>query len=167
MTGSDRLTPIKAAWTERTVREQAMLAGLGALLVGVIVWYGVLSPALSWRSDARADHEAAVARYETMLAGVARYRAEVETAAQPRAGAALRTVVGTSAAERQLAISRVQPLDDGRLGVWMEGVSDDALLAWLVALSRDEGVRVDQISLDREGDRLVRAQMVLVRGGGA
>jgi len=167
MTGSDRFAPLKAAWAERTVREQLMLAGLGALVILVIAWYGVLAPALSWRSEARADHEAAVARYETMVAGVARYRAEVQAAAQPRAGAALRTVVGTSAAERGLAISRVQPLEDGRLGVWMEGVSDDALMAWLVALSRDEGVRVDQISLDREGDRLVRAQMVLVRGGGA
>jgi type II secretory pathway component PulM len=166
MTGSDRLAPLKAGWAERTVREQALLAGLGALLLAVVVWYGLLSPALSWRSEARADHEAAMARYETMLTGLARYRAEVQSADQPRAGAALRTVVGTSAAQRELAISRVQPLEDGRLGVWMEGVSDDALLAWLVALSRDEGVRVDQISLDREGDRLVRAQMVLVRGGG-
>jgi type II secretory pathway component PulM len=166
MTGSDRLAPLKAAWAERTVREQGLLAGLGALLLAVIVWYGLLAPTLSWRSEARADHEAAMARYETMLTGLARYGAEVQSAAQPRAGAALRTVVGTSAAQRELAISRVQPLEDGRLGVWMEGVSDDALLAWLVALSRDEGVRVDQISLDREGDRLVRAQMVLTRGGG-
>ena len=65
----------------------------------------------------------------------------------------------------QLAISRVQPLEDGRLGVWMDGVSDQALMAWLLALSREDGIRVDQISIDREGDQRVRTQMVLVRGG--
>ncbi len=165
MTGPDRLASAKAYWAERTSREQMLLAGLSALLVGVVAWYGLLNPALSWRAEARDDHARAVQSFETMVSGVARYRAEVAAARQPRAGTALRTVVGTSASQRDLAISRVQPLEDGRLGVWMEGVSDDALMAWLLALSRDEGIRVDQISVDREGDQLVRTQMVLVRGG--
>lgn len=167
MSWKERLAPARAAWAERTVREQVLLSAMALLLIGVIAWYLILAPALSWRDEARAAHQAAAARFETMVAGVARYRAEAAAAERPQAGAALRTVVGTSAAARDLAISRVQPLEDGRLGVWMEGVSDDALMAWLVALAREEGVRIDQISIDREGDRLVRAQMVLVRGAGA
>ena len=167
MSWSERLAPARAAWAERTVREQVLLGVMALLLAGVIVWYVILTPAWSWRNQARASHEAAVGRFEAMVSGVERYRFEAAAAQRPRAGAALRTVVGSSAAARELAISRVQPLEDGRLGVWMDGVSDDALMAWLVALAREEGVRVDQISIDREGDRLVRVQMVLARGAGA
>ena len=164
MSWTERFAPARAAWAERTIREQIILASLAVLLAGVIIWYLVLTPALSWRDDARASHERAVAGFEAMVQGVDRYRVEAAAAQRPQAGAALRTVVGTTAAARDLAISRVQPLEDGRLGVWMEGVSDDVLMAWLLALSQDEGVRVDQVSIDREGDRLVRAQMVLARG---
>jgi type II secretory pathway component PulM len=167
MTVFERLAPARAYWAERTVREQLLLAGMSALILAVVTWYLILAPALSWRTDARQAHESAVTGYETMIAGVARYRSQLEVASEPRAGGALRSVVGTTANERSLAISRVQPLEDGRLGVWMESVSDDALMAWLVALSRDEGIRVDQISIDREGGQRVRTQMVLVRGGGA
>ncbi len=167
MSWSERLAPARAAWAERSVREQSLLGVMALLLVGVVVWYLILTPAWAWRDQARASHERAVTSFETMVAGVERYQAEAAAAARPQAGAALRTVVGASAAERGLAISRVQPLEDGRLGVWMEGVSDDALMAWLIALAREEGVRVDQISIDREGDRQVRAQLVLVRGAGA
>ncbi len=167
MRAPDRLAALKSAWAERTSREQILVACAGALLVAVMAWYGVLSPALSARAEARQSHARAVESFETMVAGVARYRAEVAAADQPRATTALRTIVGTSANERDLALSRVQPLEDGRLGVWLEGVSDDALMAWLLALAREEGIRVDQISIDREGDRLVRAQMVLTRSGGA
>lgn len=166
MSAPDRFAAARAAWAERTAREQTLLACVAALVVGVFAWYGLLAPALNARDDARSAHARSVEGFETMGAGVARYRAEIAAADQPRATAALRTVVGTSATERNLAINRVQPLEDGRLGVWLDSVSDDALMAWLLAMSREEGIRVDQISLDREGDRLVRAQMVLVRSSG-
>lgn len=165
MNRSDRLAPLKAAWAERTPREQMLVAGVGALLVGVVAWYAILSPALSWRAEARASHAIAVGHYETMVSGVARYREQLAAADQTQGDTALRTIVGTTASARQLAISRVQPLEDGRLGVWMDGVSDQALMTWLLALLREEGIRVDQISIDREGDQRVRTQMVLVRGG--
>lgn len=167
MSAPDRFAPLKVAWTERTSREQILVASAGALLAGVLAWYAILSPALGARDQARSAHARAVESFETMVAGVARYRAEIAASDQPQSTTALRTVVGTSAAERELALSRVQPLEDGRLGVWLENASDDALMAWLLALARDEGIRVDQISIDREGDRLVRAQMVLTRGGGS
>ena len=102
-----------------------------------------------------------------MVEGTARYRTLAATADQAqRAGAPLRTVIGRTASARGVAISRVQPLDDGRLGVWLDTVEADALMAWLSDLAREEGVRVDRVSLDREGDGVVRAQLLLAGAGG-
>ena len=160
------ITPIRNAWLERTGREQALLAGLGVFLLALIVWYGVMSPALNWRAEAERTHAAAVSDYERLLTDLDRYRTLAANADQPRSSTPLRTLVGSSANENQLAITRVQPLDDGGLSVWMDSVPADRLTAWLLALAREEGVIADRVSLDREGDGIVRAQLLLRRPGG-
>lgn len=167
MTLNETLAPVRAAWAERSAREQILLAGLAAFLAGVILWFAVIGPALSWRAEAGRVHAAAVEDYETLLSGVARYRALTREAAESSAqgSAPLRTLVGASASARQLPISRVQPLDDGALGVWLEAAPADRLMAWLADLAREEGVRVERASFDREGDNIVRAQLTLRRAG--
>lgn len=165
MSWMQRLGPVRAAWAERTAREQILLAGAGALMVAILAWYAALSPALSWRAAAERDFVRAVEDFEIMVDGTTRYRALAagEARAQ-RSGAPLRTVIGRTANARGVAINRVQPLDDGRLGVWLDAVEADALMAWLAELSREEGVRIDRVSLDREGDGVVRAQLLLAGG---
>jgi type II secretory pathway component PulM len=166
MSASERFAPIRAAWAERTAREQILLAGAGALIVLILAWYAVLAPAMSWRAAAERDFVRAAESFEVMVEGTARYRALSAGAAQAQwSGAPLRTVIGRTANARGVAISRVQPLDDGRLGVWLDTVQSDALMAWLAELSADEGVRVDRVSLDREGDGVVRAQLLLAGSG--
>lgn len=161
MSWNERLAPARAAWVERTAREQVLLAGLALVLAVVLGWYAVLSPALSWRDEARSAHAREVARYEAFIAGLSRYRALSAGAQARQAREPLRTVIGRTAQARGLAISRVQPLDDGGLGVWLDTVGADPLIAWLDALERQEGVRIDRVSLDREADGVVRAQLLL------
>ena len=165
MSWTERLAPVRAAWAERTAREQILLAGAGALIAAILAWYAVLAPALAWRAEAERDFVRAAEAFEAMVEGTARYRALAAGEARARSsGAPLRTVIGRTASARGVAISRVQPLDDGRLGVWLDTVEADALMAWLSELAREEGVRVDRVSLDREGDGVVRAQLLLAGG---
>lgn len=166
MTVSEILAPARAAWAERSAREQLMLAGLAGIVSVLVIWFAVLAPALSWRAEAQRVHAAAVEDYETLLGGVARYRALAAEAGAGRGAAPLRTLVGSTATARQLPISRVQPLEDGGLGVWLESAPADRLMAWLADLSREEGVRVERASFDREGDNIVRVQLTLRRAGG-
>lgn len=167
MSWTETLAPVRAAWAERTAREQILLACAAALIAMILAWYAVLAPVMSWRASAERDFLRAVERYEVMAEGAARYRALSAGAAQAqRSGAPLRTVIGRTANARGVAISRVQPLDDGRLGVWLDTVEADILMAWLSELAADEGVRVDRVSLDREGDGVVRAQLLLAGTAG-
>jgi type II secretory pathway component PulM len=166
MTISERLAPVRAAWAERTAREQLLLAGLAAFLAVLVLWFAVLGPALAWRAEAQRVHAAAVEDYETLLDGVARYRA-LAAEARTGSGGPIRTLVGATATDRQLPISRVQPLEDGGLGVWLDAAPADRLMAWLADLSREEGVIVERASFDREGDNIVRAQVTVRRAGAA
>lgn len=167
MTLRDYLAPARARWGALSGREQALLVGLAALTTATALWFGVVAPAQSWRDEARRGYAGAVEEYERLLADIARHQALAAEVDQPGGATPLRTLVGRSAGDRGLAISRVQPLEDGRLGVWFDTVEADALLAWLVDLARTEGVRADRVSLDREGDERVRAQLLLSRAGGA
>lgn len=166
MSVNERLAPVRAAWAERSAREQILLALAAGLIGAILVWYALLSPVMADRAEAERDFVRAAERYEAMVAGVARYQALSSGEARSRRDAApLRTVIGRTASARGVAISRVQPLDDGRLGVWLDTVEADVLTAWLAALTADEGVRIDRVSLDREGDGVVRAQLLLSGGG--
>jgi len=162
MTMRERLTQ---TWTGYTAREQGLLAFLAVLLLGTVVWFGVLSPTLSWRAEAERRYVAAVEGYETMLVQLSLYESLAQSATRPQSGQSLRGLADQTARERGLAITRVQPLDDGRLGVWMDGVSSDALMGWLNVLARDHGVWADRVSLDREGEGVVRAQLTLAQAG--
>lgn len=160
------LTPLRTSWSERTGREQALLAGLGVFVLVLVLWYGVMSPAFAWRDQAERTHNAAVEDYERLLSDLARYRVLAASANTSRSSVPLRSLVGRSANERELAITRVQPLEDGGLSVWMDSTPADKMMAWLLDLSREEGVIADRVSLDREGEGIVRAQLLLRRPGG-
>lgn len=160
-------TPALKAFHARTAREQLLLAGLGLIVVLMAIWFGLLAPAIDGRAEATRRYVSAVEGYETILDQTARYRALAASTAPEAEREPLRTLADRSARERGLSISRVQPLEDGRLGVWMEDADADALMAWLAALSTEQGVNVERASLDRSGDNRVRAQLTLMRAGGA
>lgn len=159
------LAPLRLAWAERSAREQLMLAGLGIFLALIASWYLILSPTLTWKAEAEAAHAREVERYETFLLRLERYQSLSATTSEQTQFAPLRTIIGRTSSERGLAISRVQPLEDGRLGVWLDTAQSDTLMGWLEQLSREEGVRLDRVSLEREGDGVVRAQLLLAGSG--
>lgn len=161
------LEPARAAWTERTAREQALLALAGLLIAVTLIWFAALKPALDHRADARAEFTAAAEAYRAMDAGLREYRARAAALdAAPGDARPLRTVAGVYARERDLAITRVLPDETGRLNVWLDNVTDQALFDWLADLEREEAVVARRVTLDREGDGVVRAQVLLARAGG-
>ncbi len=167
MSQTTLFTPLIKAFQARTAREQALLAGLAVLVVLTIAWFGVLAPAMSWRADAARRYANAAEGYESILVQASEYRALSAQAVNADDREPLRTLADRTARERGLAISRVQPLEDGRLGVWIEQADADSLMGWLSLLSREHGVNAERVSLDREGETRVRAQLTLVRAGGA
>jgi len=166
MNFKDLLAPLRQVWMQQTPREQALIAGCAGLIVLIAVWFFVLSPALSYRNQMRASYETQVEDHLALVEGIERYRAlAVANEAEADNAAPLRTLVGTRARTAGIAITRVQPMEDGQLSVWVDRVAERELMGFLLDLADSEGVRVTRMSLDREGDGVVRAQMVLTRAG--
>lgn len=160
-------SPLRQLWVQQTAREQRLLALLAGLVVILLVWFAVLGPALAFREGMRASYAAQVEDHLQIVSGIERYRALAAAGeANAEAAAPLRTLIAARARESGVAITRVQPLEDGQLGVWADRVGEARLMAFLLTLAEDDGVRVTRMSLDREGDGMVRAQMVLARPGG-
>ncbi|MEO1038493.1 MAG: type II secretion system protein M [Pseudomonadota bacterium] len=154
-------------WTERNPREQVLLAFAGLLLVVLVVWTFIVSPASQYRANAQASYEAAVESHRELVSGIGLHRrlAAASDGAVAGGDRSLGLLVAQSSVERSLSITRVQPDENGRITVWLDNVDSRALMDWLLALSAEEGVSVTRLTMDREGDGMVRAQLVIGRGG--
>ena len=161
------LAPLRQIWAGQTPREQVMIVACGALMALIALWFLVLAPALDYRGQARASFEAQLEDHLALVTGIERHRALAASGEQSAGqGAPLRTLIGTRAREDEVPITRVQPMENGQLSVWVDRISEERLMAFLLGLAEEEGVRVTRMSLDRESADLVRVQMVLTRTGG-
>ncbi|WP_270373755.1 type II secretion system protein M [Marinicauda sp. Alg238-R41] len=160
------ITFVRGLWARQTPREQVLLAVCAGLMLAALVWFALVSPALSYRNAMRAGFEAQVEDHMAVIAGIERYRGlQTASATQQGQDQPLRTLVANRAREAGITITRVQPLENGQLSVWAEQAPEAQLMALLVALADRDNVHASRVSLDREASGLVRAQLVLGRGG--
>jgi general secretion pathway protein M len=162
------LASLRSQWAERSPREQWLLAVLALIIAGLGSWYLVAAPLIDFRHSARTAYVDSVERYRSLSVGVARYQALLANAdaAAGDDSRPLRTIVAERAAAMELPLSRMVPDEDGRLNVWTESTSAERLMAWLTDLDRQSGIVAIRANIEREGDGLARAQIVLERGPG-
>lgn len=147
-----------------SAREQRMVQ-LGALLVPVLLVFGVLLPLD--RSVAQAHARLLKKRNDLeWMQGVA-----PQLAASPQppsaAGESLLVIVDRSARESGLAASLAgsEPAGPGALSLRLQKAPFDALIAWLARLAQQNGIRVDSATVDSAGaPGLVNAAVVLHTG---
>ncbi len=126
-------------WAQRTGRERLMLQGLGVVLGGLLLWYGVLTPLNMAKGWARAERQAAAADLAAVNA-LARV-GTAGSAARP-AGGGLAGVVDVAAAASGIVIERRREEGDGRLTVWITTVQPRILMQWISGLRSAHGVTV-------------------------
>jgi general secretion pathway protein M len=79
---------------------------------------------------------------------------------------ALLTLVDRTAKQNQLRqqIQRIQPQDNNKVQIWLEGAPFDSLLRWLGLLVKQYGIFLESISVERlETSGLVDARLTLQR----
>ena len=121
------LTQLKARWHSISPREQRLLLGALALVVGALLWWVALAPALSALRTAPAQQRLLDAQLQKMLSLQARAKA---MQAQNRL---------SSEEARRLLETSVKPFGAGtqlsvigeRASLSLKGVSPDALAQWL------------------------------------
>jgi general secretion pathway protein M len=72
-------------------------------------------------------------------------------------------VVAATASQHNVAYSSIRADGADAVRVYFEDVPFDALATWLVSLSNEHSVRVEQISANRREQGIVRGTVVLRR----
>lgn len=140
------MSPLQTArdfWSLRSPRERLMLQGLGVVLGGLLLWYGVLTPLNMAGGWARAERQAAAA---DLAAVNALARVGGRAGATPAAGRGLAGVVDVAAAASGIVIERRREEGDGRLTVWITAVQPRILMQWISGLRTGHGVSVVAMS---------------------
>ncbi|PTQ09853.1 general secretion pathway protein GspM [Sphingomonas oleivorans] len=143
-------------WSERSRREQRLLAILGAVAALVLIMQLVVRPVLAARATALAD----IRTYETLATRL--------RAAGPNLGNQGRrltgdvpTVVNASIGQFGLAVQKMEQ-EDGATRLVIADASYESLMRWLAELDRASSLRLISLRLDRRpAPGFVTAELLL------
>lgn len=128
-------------WSERSLREQALLGTLAALAMAAILLLAVVRPLEAARARAAGD----IRTYDMLAMRL--------KAAGPAIGGATRKgppagIVAETAAASGLTVQRVEP-EGGRLRVVFADASFDAVLRWVTELEQTSALRISEAQIER------------------
>lgn len=157
-----------SGWFERLSPRDRRVVQFGALVIGaVLLWAFAWDPLARARRDLAAEVVTREADLAWMVAAAPRLSARAADGSRvllDRGGRSLLALADQSAREAGLegALKRVEPVNEGRVNVWLEAASFDRLSEWLAQLAASHGVVADELSIDRvEGVGLVNARIGL------
>lgn len=143
-------------WSGRSLREQRLLLVMGALLGGIVLWFGVITPTLDWRADATERRAEAEADLNLIRAGAARIAGGASSMAADQVQAAARR-----AADAGGVNAVFNPLDDG-VGFSVNGATTATLFGWLAALDAEHGIEARTLTVSENADATLNAEGLLV-----
>jgi len=155
---------MKQWWDDRQPRERTLILCLGAVLAVFALYQFGLKPLLSYRTAAIATYEDAAALLSEVEAASREIQALRSTSVL-KSDAIPRTVIGATASELGLPITRLQPHENGGLDVWLDDVPSTALFKWVAVLYERHGIAVVRASIQKNDDgATVRAQITFTEG---
>ncbi|HQR89734.1 MAG TPA: type II secretion system protein GspM, partial [Caulobacter sp.] len=133
----ERIDAARQWWLSRSDRERALLAVMLVAVLGVVGWYGVISPLRSAAEDSQQRVETAARKLASLKA------ASRENAPQPgQSAAAPQVLVEASAIKAGVPIARRRQDANGQFTIWITAIDARTLLPWVAAVEREGGVTV-------------------------
>ncbi len=145
----------------------AVYAGAGALLV--LVLYLTLWAPFDGRARGELTERVNALRADLawMQQAAPRLRALAGSTGGAQSGQSLLARVDSSAKQQQLgdAVKRLEPASANSVRVWLEQADFDQLVLWLETLTRNQGLGIESISIERsEVPGRVTARLTLTGG---
>jgi general secretion pathway protein M len=152
-------------WSSLNPRERRLIGFGGTALVVALVWVLILDP---WYQQLRylrsqvPQKESTLAWMKNEIESVRALMDGGDEAEQPRQP--LLTVIERSAQRDRLRerISRIQPVDESQVRVWLDGAAFDDWLTWIDGL-RKQGITVDAVEVTRATENTVNIRVTLLR----
>lgn len=161
---------MKTWWVGLPSRQQTLLMALAVVVVGVLFFVGVWEPL----KEALEARRAEVAYHQNTLNSLAEARSDIEALRDHQSrisidpNQSLLRLADESARAAGLAgsLTRIEPVNENQVNVWLDGARFDEVMAWLSALSVSSGIQVQQMSATRQMDDSkvdVRVSLLLER----
>ncbi len=151
---------LTAQYDQLPRRDQQALMVLGIAVFLGILYFAIWRPAASYHDNAVSSRENA----EELLAWMDANRASLQRLSggvsgsssanvdKPADGRALMALVTRSAGESGLSLQRFEPSGNDAIRVWLDGVPFGQVASWLEILNQDNGVEIEQASMDRQNE---------------
>jgi general secretion pathway protein M len=145
-----------AWWNTLSLRDRRALAVLAAFVALALAWFALWQPLAASRDRLAAQVERAEqdrAWMQSRATELGQLRAAGALDPLDRSGKSLLALADAGAREAGLGanLKRVEPVSEGRVNLWFEGVPFDSMTTWLDQLEGRYGVRVDDLSAERAG----------------
>lgn len=131
-------------WSSLTSREKTLIMVAGGLSIVVLLYLAVFKPLVSYQAESAARFKAAQQLHQQIVNGasvIAAHQGDgaAVTASNSRSQP-LRVSVATAARATGVAISRLQPAENGALTVWVESVAAGELYRWMTHMAEENGI---------------------------
>lgn len=161
---------MRAYWEALNGRQRALVVLAGGVVLGALLFVMAWEPMLQAREQQRdrvAVQQATLDWLEavTPLAAELRQRADRE---RDRSGRSLLGLADETARAAGLAgaLTRIEPVGDDRVRVWLDEADFLATMRWLEQLAASYPVAVSQLDLERgRGSGLVNVRVTLLGDG--
>lgn len=161
---------MKAWWVALPLRQQRLVMALAVVVVGVLFFVGIWEPLTQAREARRAE----VVYHQNTLNSLVEAQSDIEalrnnqSRMQTDPNQSLLRLADESARAAGLAgsLTRIEPVNENQVNVWLGGARFDEVMAWLSALSVSTGIQVEQMSATRQVDGAevdVRVSLMLER----
>lgn len=147
-------------WDEREAYEKIIMGLLGAALLLAILWFILINPVLSAKSDARAQSNKALRDYNIVTRALPYIGNKDAAGSGPTFS---RSVLITAARNKNIRLTRVQP-DGEAINVWIDDVETGKLYRLLGQLMTQNGAELMRVSITADDNGMLSAQLTLKTG---
>lgn len=156
-------------WFNQLAPREQWMVGSAAVVVGIMLYFLVVWEPLS-KDAKRLNSDLGDAR--DLVVYMQQVRAEVaqlggRSSAPQRSGRSLLAEVDSSGKRSGISqyVKRIQPDGQTRVRLWLEDAPFEPLTAWLYKLQSQQGITLENGSLDRDSKNgTVKARLTLTRG---
>ena len=145
-----------AWWNALPLRQQRLLMALAVVVIGASFYVGLWEPLI----EAREARRAAVVHHQTTLNLLEEARSDIQAlqnqasrmAMDPNQSLLRLADESARAAGLAGALTRIEPVNENQVNVWLDGAAFDEVMSWLSTLSMSSGIQVEQMSATRQAD---------------
>jgi general secretion pathway protein M len=153
---------LKVRYVQLEQRDRIALNGLGLFFGLLFIYFALLNPMYTYHADSMAARDRQLSLIQYMRASEKQARSAKADTRSTGSERSLLSQVSRIAQQIGIKPNRLQPEGSDAVSVWFEGVAFNDLVKMLKQVQSQQGIVVQQISIDKEDQPgVVRARIVL------